>query len=219
LRGDEQMKKITVRAESVEDALEKAKKAYDLRDGEFEYKVLEKGFKGFLGLFAKEAEVEITFKKKFYERKIGEFIREILSFAGSVEKIDVKGNGKTYFVSIDGEDVGKLIGKHGKTLAALQHIVTIYANRLSDVKLNVVIDAGDYRERRKKQLEIIAKEAVKKALETKGRVELDPMFPFERRIIHEIVKRYKGVTSYSIGMEPYRRVVIEYMKREAKTRR
>ncbi len=213
------MKKIIIRAESVEDAIEKAKKTYDLRDGELEYKVLEKGFKGFLGLFAKEAEVEITFKKKFYERKIGEFIREILSFAGSVGKIVVKGNGKTYFVSIDGENVGKLIGKHGKTLAALQHIVTIYANRLSDVKLNVVIDAGDYRERRKKQLEIIAKEAVKKVLETKERVELDPMFPFERRIIHEIVKKYKGVTSYSVGMEPYRRVVIEYTKREAKMRR
>ncbi len=213
------MKRIRIKAESVEDALEKARKKYDLREGEYKYEVKDKGFKGFLGLFAKEAEVEIVLKKRYYERKVEEFVRGILNFAGNVSKVQVRGNGKTYFVYIDGEDVGKLIGKHGKTLAALQHIVTIYVNRLSDVKLNVVIDAGEYRERRKRQLENIAKEAIRKVQESKGKVELDPMFPFERRIIHEIVKKYKGVTSYSIGVEPYRRVVIEYVRRQVNTRR
>jgi spoIIIJ-associated protein len=81
---------------------------------------------------------------------------------------------------------------------------------LSDKKLNVVIEVGDYKRKRREQLKDIAYEAVNNVLRTKKKVVLDPMFAFERRIIHELVKSYPKLRSYSVGLEPYRRVVIEY---------
>ncbi len=213
------MKRLRITGKTVEEALEKLRKDYDLEDGEYDYRVIDKGFKGIFGMFSKDAVVEVTLNKNYFSRRIREFIEEILKRAGRFEKPRVRSNGKTYFVELDGEDVGKLIGKHGKTLGALQHIVSIFLNRLSDVKLNVVIDAGAYRERRKKQIESIVKEAVRKVLKSKDKVMLDPMFPFERRMVHELVKKYKNVTSYSIGVEPYRRVVIEYVPEKVSSRR
>ncbi len=210
------MKKVRSTGKSVEEAVEKVVKEFDLRDGEYDVEVIEKGFKGFFGIFSKDAEVEVRFKKKYFERRLSEFLSEILKIAGDIFIKSIRSDGKNYFVSIDGPDVGKLIGKHGKTLGALQHILSIFLNRLSDVKLNVIIDAGDYRERRKKQLEAIAKDAIRRVLKEKKKVILDPMFPFERRIIHEIVKKHRGVTSYSIGVEPYRRVVIDLAREKTK---
>ncbi len=210
------MKSVTATGKTVEEAVKKVVNEYALQDDEYEVNVIEKGSKGFLGMFSKEAEVEVVFKKNYFERKLSEFLKVILEKAKGVELVSIRSDGKTYFVSIDGPEIGKLIGKHGKTLGALQHILSIFLNRLSDVKLNVVIDAGNYRERRKKQLEIIAKDAIRHVLKNKDKVVLDPMFPFERRIVHEIVKRYRGVTSYSVGVEPYRRVVIEYSMGKAR---
>ena len=213
------MKRIRSEAKSVEEALEQIKRKYDIREGEYEYRVVDKGFKGIFGLMSRNAVVEVTLNRNYYRRRVEEFLRGILEYAGRIDRINIKTNDRTYFIDIDGEDIGKLIGRHGKTLGALQHIVSIFLNRLSDVKLNVVIDVGEYRERRKKQLEQIAKEAIRKALEEKGKVVLDPMFPFERRIVHEIVKKHPKVTSYSIGVEPYRRVVIEYSRNGVKSGR
>jgi len=125
-------------------------------------------------------------------------------------KITVKSSGRSFFVDVESENVGRLIGKHGKTMGALQHIAMIFLNRLSDTKLNVILDMGDYREKRKKSLEKIVEEAVKKAISEKTKVVLDPMFSFERKIVHKLVRKHRGVISYSVGVEPYRRVVIEY---------
>ncbi len=205
------MKTVITSGKTVEEAVQKVVNEYSLLDDEYEIDVVEKGSKGFLGMFSKMAEVKVIFKKKYFERKLSKFLEVILEKTGGVDLISIDSDGKTYFVTLGGTGVGKLIGKHGKTLGALQHISSIFLNRLSDVKLNVVIDAGNYRERRKKQLEIIAKDAIRQVLRSKRKVTLDPMFPFERRIVHEIVKKYKRVASYSVGVEPYRRVVIEYV--------
>jgi len=210
------MKKIRSTASTVEEAIEKVVKEYDLKEGEFEYEIVEKGFKGILGFFSKEAVVDLTIKREYYERRIKEFLLGIVKNADLDVGINVTSKGRTFYVKVRGSNVGRLIGKHGKTLGALQHILTIFVNRLSDVKLSVVIDAGEYREKRKKQLESIAKNAVREVMQNKGKVVLDPMFSFERKIIHEVVKKYKGVKSYSVGVEPYRKVVIEYAKKHVR---
>ena len=162
--------------------------------------------------------MEVKLNKKYYERRLKEFLLGILKHLRGHIKIEVKSFGKNYFVDIDGDKIGKLIGKHGKTLGALQHISMIFLNRISDTKINVIVDAGEYRERRKRQIETITKEAIEKAVKEKKKIVLDPMFAFERRLVHEIVKKHRNVISYSIGMEPYRRVVIEFSKnrKEAK---
>ncbi len=214
------MKKLIEKGSSVEDILERVKEKYDLREEEFEYNVIERGFPGIFGFLAKDAVVEITLKKTYFERRLREFLEDILKIVDADVRVTVKSSGKAFFVDIDSDRVGRLIGKHGKTLGAIQHIAMIFVNRLSDTKLNVVLDMGEYRKRRRKFIEKIVQEAVAKALKEKTKVVLDPMFAFERRLVHEMVKRYKGVISYSVGVEPYRRVVIEYVnsKREGRRR-
>lgn len=212
------MKKERFTGDTLEEALKAAIEKYDLREGEYEYEIIEKGFPGIFGLFTKKAVVEVKLNKKYYERRLKEFLLGILKHLKGYIKIEVKSFGKNYFVDIDGDKIGKLIGKHGKTLGALQHISMIFLNRISDTKINVIVDAGEYRERRKRQIETITKEAIEKAVREKKKIVLDPMFAFERRLVHEIVKKHRNVISYSIGMEPYRRVVIEFSKnrKEAK---
>lgn len=212
------MKKERFTGDTLEEALKTAIEKYDLREGEYEYEIIEKGFPGIFGLFTKKAVVEVKLNKKYYERRLKEFLLGILKHLKGYIKIEVKSFGKNYFVDIDGDKIGKLIGKHGKTLGALQHISMIFLNRISDTKINVIVDAGEYRERRKRQIETITKEAIEKAVKEKKKIVLDPMFAFERRLVHEIVKKHRNVISYSIGMEPYRRVVIEFSKnrKEAK---
>lgn len=203
------MKKVRISAPTVEEALEKAKECFDLKDGDYEYTVIEKGSRGIFGLFAKDAEIEITFNPGYFARKLEEFLSQIVGVCGDVT-VKVLNSGRRFLVELDGEDIGRLIGKHGKTLAALQHLAMIYINRMSDTKLSVSVDAGEYKKRRKKKLENIVKQAIERVKATKGKVVLDPMFAFERRLVHEIVKQYKDIKSYSVGVEPYRKVVIEY---------
>jgi spoIIIJ-associated protein len=203
------VKKVRISGATIAEALEKAKQEFGLRDEEFDYVVVEKGSKGFFGIMAKEAVVEVSFKKEFYERRLEQFMVGILRSYGKI-KVKVSSAGKRFLVLLEGDDLGRLIGKHGKTLAALQHIAMIYLNRLSDTKLSVVVDAGEYREKRKRNLEQIVLQAIDRARVEKKRIVLDPMFAFERRLVHEIVKKYRDVKSYSVGVEPYRKVVIEY---------
>ncbi|MDI3473135.1 MAG: spoIIIJ-associated protein [Thermotogaceae bacterium] len=206
------MKTFYCEGKSVEDALEKVFKDYDIKEEEYSYEVVEKGFRGIFGIGFKPIKLQITLKKSYFERKVREFIENILSYYnGEINyEVIVKSNQRGFVIIIDSENVGRLIGKHGKALGALQHIVNLYLNRLSDKKLNVVIEVGDYKRKRREQLKDIAYEAVNNVLRTKKKVVLDPMFAFERRIIHELVKSYPKLRSYSVGLEPYRRVVIEY---------
>lgn len=145
------MKKVRISGATIAEALEKAKQEFGLRDEEFDYVVVEKGSKGFFGIMAKEAVVEVSFKKEFYERRLEQFMVGILRSYGKI-KVKVSSAGKRFLVLLEGDDLGRLIGKHGKTLAALQHIAMIYLNRLSDTKLSVVVDAGEYREKESETL-------------------------------------------------------------------
>lgn len=203
------MKKVRISAPTVEEALQKAREQFDLHDGEFECTIIEKGSKGIFGLFAKNAEIEVELNNNYFARKLEEFLNKILGVCGNVT-VKVSCSARRFLAELDGQDLARLIGKHGKTLAALQHVAMIYLNRMSDTKLSVSIDAGEYKKRRKKNLESIVKQAIQRARLTKGKVVLDPMFAFERRMVHEMVKRHKDVRSYSVGVEPYRKVVIEY---------
>lgn len=206
------MKIMYSEGRTVEKALESAFKDIDVKNDEFSYEIVDKGFKGIFGIGFKPVKLKIALKKEYFERKVKEFIEHILSFYdGDINyKITVKVNQKRFVIVIDSENIGRLIGKHGKALGALQHVVNLYINRLSDKKLSVIIEVGDYKKKRREQLKNIVKEVVESVLENKNKVVLDPMFAFERRIVHELVKTYPELRSYSIGLEPYRRVVIEY---------
>lgn len=205
------MKTYNYVGKSVESIIEQFKSEHDVFENEFEVTVIDKGTHGIFGLFARDAVVEITINNKYYERKLKDFLEGVFKHFNMEYYVEVSSRGKTFLASCHSEEIGKIIGKHGKGLGALQHIASIFLNRITDTKVTVIIDAGNYREKRKEQLEKIVQNAIDRVKKV-GKVKLDPMFAFERKMVHEIAKKYKGIHTYSEGLEPYRYVVIEAKK-------
>ncbi len=120
---------------------------------------------------------------------------------------------KHLFVELTGDDMGILIGKRGQTLDALQYLVNLVVNKKSPYYISVMLDTENYRQRRRETLESLAFNLAKKVKHTRRNVVLEPMNPYERRIIHSALQNDRYVTTYSEGEEPYRNVVIT-LKRE-----
>ena len=123
------------------------------------------------------------------------------------KNISFESNG-SLAVNLEGPDMGVLIGKRGQTLDSLQYLVSLVVNKNTSGYVRVKVDTEDYRERRKKTLENLAKNLSYKVKRTKRPVTLEPMNPYERRIIHSTLQNDKYVTTHSEGDEPYRKVVI-----------
>ena len=111
-------------------------------------------------------------------------------------------------VELSGDEMGVLIGKRGQTLDSLQYLLSLVVNKESDEYIRVKVDTEDYRKRRKETLENLAKNIAYKVKRTKRPVSLEPMNPYERRIIHSALQNDKYVTTHSEGDEPFRRVVV-----------
>ena len=126
--------------------------------------------------------------------------------------IDVNKEERTVNITVVGEDTGELIGKKGQTLDAVQYILSIIVNKDQDSYFRVKLDTNNYRERRQKTLENLARNMAAKVKKTHRKVTLEPMNPYERRVIHAYLQSDKLVTTKSEGEEPNRRVVIYYKK-------
>ncbi len=209
------MKELEIAGRTVEMALEDAEKKWGLKENEYDFEVIDPGSKGFLKIGSRDALIKINMKTDFFARKVCDYITSILNYSNGINhdlKIKFKiRNGKIY-INLFGEELGRIIGKHGKTISALQHIANIFVNRITDIKAIVLLEVGDYKDRRKEIIEKIALQNAKRVKYQGDKIELDPMFSFERRIVHETIKRINGVRSYSKGLEPYRYVVIEPQK-------
>ena len=122
-------------------------------------------------------------------------------------------------VNLTGEEMGHLIGKRGQTLDSLQYLVSLVVNKESEEYLRVKLDTENYRERRKETLETLAKNIAYKVKRTRRPVSLEPMNPYERRIIHSALQNDKYVFTKSEGEEPFRHIVIALKKEERRERR
>lgn len=139
---------------------------------------------------------------------------------GLVEKLGIE-NGKvkisldeneSYFAQIDGSKMGVLIGRRGETLDAAQYITNLAINRGRDKKIRVVLDSENYREKRIATLEALANKTADKALKYKRNQALEPMGSYERRIIHATLSGREHITTYSVGTDPRRKVIVAYEK-------
>ena len=128
--------------------------------------------------------------------------------------VDVKYDeeNKNVDIELSGDEMGVLIGKRGQTLDSLQYLVSLVVNKDSEEYIRVKVDTEDYRKRRKETLENLAKNIAYKVKRTKRSVSLEPMNPYERRIIHSALQNDKYVTTHSEGEEPFRRVVVTLKK-------
>ena len=202
------MEEIRKSAKNVEDAIAAALKELGASREEVDITVIEEGSKGFLGMFGGKDAVVLV-KKNFNPEKEAEgFLREVFLSMGLIVKIKTELKDKHLLVELTGEDMGILIGKRGQTLDALQYLVNLVVNKKSPYYISVMLDTENYRQRRKETLESLAFNLAKKVKHTKRNVVLEPMNPYERRIIHSALQNDRFVTTYSEGEEPYRNVVI-----------
>lgn len=204
---------------TVDDAITNAAVALEVTSDLLVYEVLEKGSTGFLGIGNKPAKIqakvkEVEVKPLTIEEICVEFLEKVFAAMNLVVKVDVQVDEKEeeVLVNLVGDDMGSIIGKRGQTLDSLQYLLSLVVNKNREGFLRVKLDTENYRERRKETLENLAKNIAFKVKRTKRPVSLEPMNPYERRIIHSALQNDKYVTTKSDGVEPYRHVVVVLKK-------
>lgn len=198
---------------TVDDAITEALVAFGTTSDKIEYEVVEEGSNGLLGLFSKEAVIRAKCKENRFDT-VREFLADVLEKMDMPAEVEVEVDEIEKVISINmvGKDTGDLIGKRGTTLDALQYLVSIVANKAQEEYYRVKLDTKEFRERRQKTLENLAKNVASKVKKTRRKVVLDPMNPYERRVIHSFLQDDKNITTKSEGEEPNRRVVVFYKR-------
>ena len=214
-------KQVTITAKTIDEAIAKAVEELGAPDAsDIEYTVIEEPKKGLFGIGATPAVIEATYQKNGVALAL-EFLTRLTKVMGLNVTMTVRdgGNGDKV-IAIDGDHAGVLIGHHGDTLDALQYLSNLAANKKSEGEkreyVKITIDVENYRAKREDTLRALARRKASQVLRYKKSVMLEPMNPYERRIIHSEVQRIEGVSTNSIGSENNRKVVL-YLDTEDNT--
>ena len=161
----------------------------------------------------KEPKVYAPAEPGSVEEKIEQFLKGLLEHMGSnAVPHAVKAEENTYKVELVGEDLGYLIGRRGDTLDAIQHLSNYAAKKFAEGHIRINVDAEEYREKREDSLRRYARKKAQQVLKARRRTTLEPMNAYERHVIHATLQDMDRITTYSVGTEPNRRVVIEYVR-------
>lgn len=208
------MDMMEFKGKTVSEAITAATVELGITSDKLNYEVVDEGSTGFLGLFnVRQAVIRVNLKKSLLERT-QEFCDELFA-AMKVEthvEIEYKEEENVMNIDLSGPDMGILIGKRGQTLDSLQYLISLFVNRESESYIRVKLDTENYRERRKVTLEKLAKKIAYSVKRSKKVISLEPMNPYERRVIHSTLQNDRFVCTKSEGEEPYRRVVIMLKK-------
>ena len=203
------LREITVTADTIDEAKQKACQELGTDMEKTQFEILQQPEKKILGLFGgSPAKV-----RAFYEitplESAKAYLEEILKYMdlGEIE-ITAEEDENGAVITLDGENVAYIIGHRGETLDALQYLTGLVANHVDQSYYRISINIGNYREKREKTLEILGRKLAFKALKTGQKTSLEPMNPYERRIIHTAVQKVKGASSWSEGEDMQRHVVI-----------
>ena len=205
-------RELIVSAKTVDEAREKAAAELGLSIEEIEFTVLEEGKKGFLGIGATDAKVQAVYTVKGAQIAL-EFIKKMVDDMELDLTVGMRnGNNDDTVITVDGEGAGLLIGHHGETLDALQYLANLAANKKVKGEkreyAKITLDVEGYRAKREEALRALARRMAAKVVKYKKSVMLEPMNPYERRIIHSEVQSFDGVSTNSIGSENNRRIVM-----------
>ncbi len=203
------MKFVEKSGKSVEEALRLALIELEVTREQVEIEILEEGSKGFLGLGAKETRIKVS-KKNTSTDVAQNFLGQLLKEMHIKADIECEQVEETLNINMIGEDMAILIGKRGQTLDSLQYLVSLVVNKDRESYLRVILDTENYRAKRKETLESLADKLALKVKKSRKNVILEPMNPYERRIIHSTLQNNPNVSTKSEGDEPYRKVVIYY---------
>ena len=204
---------IEFSAKTVNDAITEACQKFIVTSDKLEYEVVEEGSSGFLGIGSKPAVIKARVKCSV-EDTAKDFLNSVFEAMKLTVVVNIKYDEINNSMNIDlsGDEMGVLIGKRGQTLDSLQYLVSLVVNKDVENYIHVKVDTENYRQRRKDTLENLAKNISYKVKRTKRPVSLEPMNPYERRIIHSALQNDKYVTTHSEGDEPFRHVVVVLRK-------
>lgn len=193
---------------SVDEALKLALEELKVEEQDVDIEVLEEGNRGILGIIGnKDAKIKVTLKNE-YKEKAKAYLDGIIKRMGISAEVIAQEDDKTVSVTIQGNDVGVLIGKRGVTLDALQYLTSLYVNKGVEIHKRVMIDSENYRKKREETLIRLANKLADRVVKYKKSITLEPMNPYERRVIHSSLQANTSIKTYSIGDEPNRKVVI-----------
>ncbi len=206
------MRSVVKVAKTVEEAIDSALEELNLSESDVKIEVLEEPSKGLFGLLGtRDAVVRVTVVNDPLEI-VENFLKKILVYMG------IKGNVlanreddviNVEIIDINSSDMGIIIGKRGNTLDAIQYLLSLTVNKNREDYIKVILDIKGYRKKREETLIRLANRMAEKSKHSKRPVKLEPMNPYERRIIHSALQNVSGVATFSEGEEPYRRVVIQ----------
>ena len=207
------MEFIEISAKTVDDAITEACQKFSVTSDKLEYEIIEEGSSGFLGIGSKPAVIKAKVKSSVQD-KAKDFLKSVFEAMNLVVVVDIQYDelNNTMNIDLSGDEMGVLIGKRGQTLDSLQYLVSLVVNKDMEDYIHVKVDTENYRQRRKETLENLAKNISYKVKRTKRPVSLEPMNPYERRIIHSALQNDKYVTTHSEGDEPFRHVVVVLKK-------
>ena len=157
-------------------------------------------------------DVDVNDLKEVEEHEALTFLKDITEKMGLDLSFKARVGEDLVYVEMNGKDSRTVIGKRGQTLDAIQYLASLVVNKDREKYTKVVVDAENYRAKREKTLEQLANRLAGKVTKTRKHVRLEPMNPYERKVIHATLQKYPGITTRSEGEEPYRRVVIELKK-------
>jgi len=208
-------KTIEKSGKTVDEAIKNALRELNLTRDKVDIEVLDEGSKGLFGLLGtKLAKIRVTVKHDYsYEAKA--FLREVLNKMDIKAEIRIQDEGDALKITLRGPNMGILIGHRGETLDSLQYLVSLVINKnnTGEEYKRVILDTENYRQKREETLIRLANRLAQKTRATNKSITLEPMNPYERRVIHSALQDNPYVTTHSEGEEPYRRVVIELKKK------
>jgi spoIIIJ-associated protein len=202
------VKKVVATAKTVDDAVQKALLELGVPRDKVNVRVLEEPSKGLFGLIGvRDAKVEVEYNVDPVGQGL-EFLQDVLRNMKVDARVETRHTEDGILFDIQGTNLGIIIGRRGQTLDSLQYLVNVVANRHVDKHVRIVLDAENYRTRRKETLERLADRTARKALQSKRMVRLEPMSAAERKVIHAYLQKRADVVTYSEGEEPHRYIVI-----------
>ena len=200
-------------ANTVDEAITEGLIELQLTSDKVDIEIIDEGNKGIFGFFRRKKAVVKIIKKMDHFEVAKKFLSSVFDNMNMVVNIEcIKISEKQLNINLSGENMGVLIGKRGSTLDSLQYLVSLVVNKQSNEYVRIKLDTENYRSRRKETVENLAKNLAKKVKATGKKVSLEPMNPFERRIIHSTLQKERFVETHSEGEDPYRRVIISPIK-------
>lgn len=203
------MKSVETSGRTVEEAILMAVAQLGVRRDNLDIEIIEQPERRLFGIIGgKNAKIRATIKSDIKD-EVKDFLSKLFEFMDVEAKIAIKEEDSKIMVHLSGDNMGLLIGYRGETLDALQYLTNLAVNKNNDEYKRIVIDTEEYRSKREETLRRLAKRLANKVQRTKRSIVLEPMNPYERRIIHYTLQNHPHVITYSEGDEPYRKVVIK----------